>query len=58
MGCIRLDILEQDYKSCEQKMFAVKNTLTFYKSDNKERSEYVYGFGGQEIDDEIYGRGN
>jgi RHS repeat-associated protein len=43
MGCIRLDILEQDYKSCEQKMFAVKNSLTFYKTENKERSCYVFG---------------
>jgi RHS repeat-associated protein len=43
MGCIRLDILEQDYKSCEQKMFAVKNPLTFYKTENKERSCYVFG---------------
>jgi RHS repeat-associated protein len=43
MGCIRLDILEEQYKSCEQKMFAVKNPLTFYKTENKERSCYVFG---------------
>jgi hypothetical protein len=58
MGCIRLDILEQDYKSCEQKMFAVKNTLTFYKSENKKRSDYLYSFNKQEKTDEIAGEGN
>jgi RHS repeat-associated protein len=43
MGCIRLNILDEQYKSCEQKMFAVKNPLTFYKTENKERSCYVFG---------------
>jgi len=49
MGCIRLNILDEQYKSCEQKMFAVKNPLTFYKTENKERSCYVFGLTMQGI---------
>jgi RHS repeat-associated protein len=45
MGCIRLNILDEGYKSCEQKMFAVKKPLTFYKTESKERSCYVFGMG-------------
>jgi RHS repeat-associated protein len=43
MGCIRLNILDEQYKGCEQKMFAVKNPLTFYKTENKQHSCYVFG---------------
>jgi RHS repeat-associated protein len=58
MGCLRLNLLEQDCKSCEQKVFAVKNTLTFAKSEKKAHSAYLYGFNGQEKDDEVAGGGN
>jgi hypothetical protein len=53
MGCLRLNLLEHDCKSCEQKIFAVKNTLTFAKSEKKARSAYLYGFNGQEKEPEI-----
>jgi RHS repeat-associated protein len=52
MGCLKLDLLEQECKSCEQKMFAVKNTLTSEKSKKNLRSVYLYGFNGKETDTE------
>ncbi|MFN0081174.1 MAG: RHS repeat domain-containing protein [Ferruginibacter sp.] len=58
MGCIRLSILDEQYKSCEQKKFAVKNTLTINKTENKVRSSYLYGLMGKEKSDEILGEGN
>jgi RHS repeat-associated protein len=58
MGCIRLSILDEQYKSCEQKMFAVKSSLTFTKSKIKVRRDYLFSFNGKERDDEIKGAGN
>jgi hypothetical protein len=58
MGCIRLSILDEQYKSCEQKMFAVKSSLTFYKSENNLLRDYLYGWNTQERTDEIAGAGN
>jgi len=58
MGCIRLSILDEQYKSCEQKMFVVKSSLTFYKTENKVRSSYLFGYQNQEKDNEIAGEGN
>jgi hypothetical protein len=57
MGCLRLNLLEQDCKSCEQKIFAVKNTLTLNKTEKKAHSAYLYGFNGQEKDNEVAGSG-
>ncbi len=58
MGCIRLDILEQDYKRSEHKMFTIKSSLTKNKTKINVRSGYLYGMNGQEKDDEIKGDGN
>jgi RHS repeat-associated protein len=46
MGCLRIN-----HAHCaEPEMFIVKNTLTSKESENKERSEYLYGFNGKERD--------
>ncbi len=58
MGCLRLDILVQDYKHSEHKMFTIKSSLTKNKTNLNLRSAYLYGFNGQEKDDEIKGDGN
>ena len=58
MGCIRLDILEQEYNNREHKMFMLKNNLTKNKSVLNLRRAYFYGMNGQEKDDEISGSGN
>jgi hypothetical protein len=53
MGCLRLDILEQDYKHSEHKMFAIKNSLTKNKTNLNVCTKYLYGMNGQEHEDEI-----
>jgi RHS repeat-associated protein len=58
MGCLRLDILEQDYKRSEHKMFTIKNSLTKNKTNINVCSTYLYGFNGKENDDEVKGKGN
>ncbi len=58
MGCIRLDILEQDYKRSEHKMFTIKSSLTKNKTKINVRSGYLYGFNGKENDNEVKGAGN
>jgi ParB-like nuclease domain len=54
MGCLRLDILEQDYKRSEHKMFAIKSSLTKNKTKINVRTAYLYGMNGQEKDNEIF----
>jgi RHS repeat-associated protein len=58
MGCLKLDILDQQYKNCVVDNYTNKNCLTFIKSKNKKRSAYLYGFNGKEKDFEIKGAGN
>ncbi len=54
MGCLKIH-----HVFCsEPKMFIEKKNLTSIKSKNKILSCYVFGFNGQERDDETYGEGN
>lgn len=53
MGCLKIN-----YSFCsEPKMFLVKNTLTTKESENKKRREYLFGFNGKEMDNEVKGTG-
>jgi RHS repeat-associated protein len=54
MACFKL----QHYPKPELKIISPKKVLTFAKSENKERSAYLYGFNGMEKVDEISGSGN
>lgn len=51
MGCLKLDILDQQYKNCVVDNYTNKNCLTFIKTENKKRSNYLYGYNGKELDD-------
>lgn len=53
MGCLKLDILDQQYKNCVVDNYTNKNCLTFYKTENKKHSSYLYGYNTQEKVDEI-----
>jgi hypothetical protein len=54
MGCLKLSY----YKQTELKIISSKKVLTSVKSENKKRSNYLYGFNGQEKDNEVSGEGN
>lgn len=58
MGCRKLTYYEQKTERNEFRMYNIKKKLTFNKSVLKERSAYLYGFNGQEKDDEVSGAGN
>lgn len=44
MGCVRLDILNQHYKSSEHKVFIAVNNLSSKKTKRKERSVNLYNY--------------
>jgi RHS repeat-associated protein len=54
MGCLKLSY----YKQTELKIISSKKVLTKEKTTLKERSSYLFGFNGQEKDNEIKGVGN
>lgn len=54
MGCLKLSY----YQTPELKIVSSKKVLTSIKTENKKRREYLYGFNGQEKDNEIKGAGN
>lgn len=58
MGCLKLSILENQGASCEPKKYTDKKELTSNKTNLKPRSANIYGFNGQERDDEVSGAGN
>lgn len=58
MGCLRLNILEQDYKPSALQINSGLEALTQEKTTNFLCRAYLFGFGGQMRDDEIAGDGN
>jgi len=54
MGCLKLST----YKSVEPDYLRSKTCLTSCKSEKNARRDYLYGFQGQEKDDEVKGSGN
>lgn len=57
MGCLKLTYYQAP-ELPELKAVCSKNELTLKSSSEKVRRSYVYGFQGQETDDEIKGDGN
>ncbi len=53
MGCLKLDILEQDYTSFGLAEITAGNSLCSRESGYKTRKKYRYGFNGMEKEDAI-----
>jgi RHS repeat-associated protein len=58
MGCISIDILNQQYQSCGLQIVSSKKVLRSDKSEKNARSSYLFGFNSMERDDEVKGAGN
>ncbi len=58
MGCLKLDILEQDYTCFGLAEITAGSSLCSRESGCKTRKMYRYGFQGQETENEMYGDGN
>lgn len=54
MGCLKLSY----YETTELKIISDKKVLTYNKTENNNRSSYLYGFNGKENDNEAKDEGN